>query len=213
MTLLSPEENAAYWNRRHLTEGYLRSGGDMSYDEGTNRMFYILRLGLLLDIIGHNADPVAPLYLLDAGCGKGWFSRQLAQFGHQVDGIDASESAIAYCRDRGGPARFHVSPLSQWRSPWFYDVVLAVDVLFHVLADDEWERSVRNLASLVGLGGRLVVSDWGEPDDRVYGDYQVVRGTNRYLPLLSECGLRSDGWRPYAFRQNPIGFHVFTREH
>jgi hypothetical protein len=79
-----------------------------------------------------------------------------------------------------------------------YDVVVAVDVLFHVLADDEWERSVRNLASLVGLGGRLVVSDWGEPGDRVYGDYQVVRGTDRYLPLLRECGMRSLGWRPYG---------------
>jgi hypothetical protein len=30
MTLLSAEENAGYWNWRHLTEGELRSGGDMS---------------------------------------------------------------------------------------------------------------------------------------------------------------------------------------
>lgn len=213
MTLLSAEENAAYWNQRHRTEGDLRSGGDMSYDEATNRMFYVLRLALLLDVVGHHADPVAPLHLLDAGCGKGWFSRELAGFGHQVDGVDASESAIAYCREQAGGPRFHRSSLAGWRSPWFYDVVVAVDVLFHILDDTEWAASVRNLASLVQLSGRLVVSDWGGPGDRVHGNYQVVRGPDRYVPVLRECGLRYDGWRPYAFRQNPIGFHVFTREH
>ncbi|MFY1691502.1 class I SAM-dependent methyltransferase [Plantactinospora sp. WMMB782] len=211
MQLLSAEENAAYWDDRHRREGDLRSGGDTSFDEPTNRMFYILRLSLLLDIVGHQSDPVAPLFLLDAGCGKGWFSRELARFGHQVDGIDASESALTHCRRRGGGARYFRSTLSGWRSPWPYDLVLAVDVLFHVLDDGQWEQSVRNLASLVRFRGRLVVADWGEDGDRAYGNYQVARGRQRYLPLARECGLRFDGWRPYAFRGNPNGFYVFTR--
>ncbi|WP_405434538.1 class I SAM-dependent methyltransferase [Micromonospora sp. NBC_00617] len=212
MALLSREENAAYWDRRHRTESALRSGGDMSYDESANRMFYILRLGMLLDIIGHHADPVAPLRLLDAGCGKGWFSRQLARFGHQVDAIDASSTAIETCRAEGGAVRFHQSTLSGWRSPVLYDVVTAVDVLFHILDEAEWERSVGNLASLVRLHGRLVVSDWGGPGDQTFGDYQVVRGPDRYVTLLRAAGLRHDGWRPYGFRRNPMGFHVFTRQ-
>lgn len=121
--------------------------------------------------------------MLDAGCGKGWFSREFARFGHIVDGMDASESAIAYCRDLGQGAksptvpRYFMSSLSQWRRPWLYDAVVSVDVLFHLTDHPGWERAVRNLASLVRMRGRLIVSDWGAAGDHVYGDYVIVRGT------------------------------------
>ena len=211
MALLSSDENAAYWETRHRREGDLRSGGHVSYDEATNQMFYTRRLSMLLEFIGNQSDPEAPLYLLDAGCGKGWFSRELASFGHQVDGIDGSANAIDLCKERGGGPSYFRSTLSAWRSPWLYDVVASIDVLFHILDDDEWERTVKNLASLVRLGGRLIVSDWGQDGDRVYGNYQVVRGRQKYLPLLAERGLRFDGWHPFSFRGSPIGFYVFTR--
>jgi SAM-dependent methyltransferase len=40
-----------------------------------------------------------------------------------------------------------------------FDVVNAVDVLFHVVDDDQWSRAVRNLASQLAPGGRLVVAE------------------------------------------------------
>jgi SAM-dependent methyltransferase len=209
--LLSAEQAAAYWDARHRKESALRSGGDMTFDERGNHMFYLVRLAALLDVIGHQSDPIAPLFVLDAGCGKGWFSRELARFGHMVDGIDMSESALAYCRREGGGPRYFQSALSTWHNPWLYDAVASVDVAFHILDNDEWERSMVNLASLVRLGGRLIVADWGERGDHVYGNYQIVRGRDRYLPLMATCGMRFDAWRPYAFRGNPIGFYVFTR--
>jgi len=209
--LLSAEQAAAFWDARHQRETDLRSGGDVSFDEATNRMFYIRRLGLLLEIIGDQSHPAAPLFVLDAGCGKGWFARELARFGHAVDGIDLSPSALAHCRREGGGPQYFRSSLVDWRSPWLYDVVLAIDVLFHVMDDAEWERSVRNLASLVRLTGRLVLADWGRDHDHVFGNYQVVRSRLRYQHLLAECGLRADGWLPYRFRGSPLGFHVYTR--
>jgi 2-polyprenyl-3-methyl-5-hydroxy-6-metoxy-1,4-benzoquinol methylase len=211
MTLLTDAEATAYWNERHKQEGDLRSGGDISFDETTNRMFYMRRLSMLMDIIGQQTSPVAPLFLLDAGCGKGYFSRELARFGHQVDGIDGSEAAIATCRELGGGPQYHRSTLSGWRVNWLYDVVFSIDVMFHILDDAEWERSVRNLASLVRLSGKLVIGDWGQDDDRVFGNYMLVRGRQRYLPLLADCGMRFDGWEPYRFRRNVIGLYTFTR--
>jgi SAM-dependent methyltransferase len=211
MTLLTDAEASKYWNERHQQETDLRSGGDISFDEATNYMFYLRRLTMLMDRVGLQNNPVAPLYLLDAGCGKGYFSRELAKFGHQVDGIDGSEAAIAHCRELGGGPRYHQTTLSGWRTPWLYDVVFTVDVLFHILDDAEWARSTRNLASLVRLGGKLVIGDWGEDGDHVYGNYQVVRGRDKYLPLLDACGLRFDGWEPYRFRRSPIGLYTFTR--
>jgi SAM-dependent methyltransferase len=211
LTLLTADEAAAYWDARHRRGGDLRSGGHISYDDPANQMFYVRRLGLILDAIGHHGDAVAPLFLLDAGCGKGWFSRELAGFGHRVDGVDASEAAIRRCRELGGGPRYFRASLADWSSPWLYDAVLSVDVLFHILDDEEWERSMRNLASLVRMRGRLVVSDWGERGDRVFGDYMVVRGRERYVPLMRECGMHLGSWVPYNFRHSPIGFYVFTR--
>jgi 2-polyprenyl-3-methyl-5-hydroxy-6-metoxy-1,4-benzoquinol methylase len=211
MTLLTDAEAAAYWNERHQRESDLRSGGHISFDEATNRMFYMRRLGLLMDLVGLQSSPAAPLYLLDAGCGKGWFSRELARFGHQVDGVDGSETALEHGRSLGGGPRYFQSTLSGWRSPSLYDAVLSVDVMFHILDDAEWERSVRNLASLVRLRGRFVVADWAEDHDQTFGNYQVLRGRQRYLPLLRECGLRFDGWIPYDFRRSLIGLYAFTR--
>jgi 2-polyprenyl-3-methyl-5-hydroxy-6-metoxy-1,4-benzoquinol methylase len=211
MTLLTHAEASAYWNERHQRESDLRSGGHMAFDEATNHMFYMRRLALLMDLVGLQSSPVAPLYLLDAGCGKGWFSRELARFGHQVDGIDGSEAALEHGRGLGGGPHYHQSTLSGWRSPWLYDAVLSIDVVFHILDHAEWERSVRNLASLVRLGGRLVISDWDLDEDRAFGNYQMLRSKQRYLTLLAECGLRHDGWYPYEFRRSIIGFHAFTR--
>lgn len=211
MTLLTDAEASKYWNDRHQQETDLRSGGDISFDEATNYMFYLRRLTMLMDRVGLQNNPVAPLYLLDAGCGKGYFSRELAKFGHQVDGIDGSEAAITHCRELGGGPQYHQTTLSGWRTPWLYDFVFTIDVLFHILDDAEWERSTRNLASLVKLGGKLVIGDWGEDGDHVYGNYQVVRGRDRYLPLLDACGMRFDGWEPYRFRRSPIGLYTFTR--
>jgi 2-polyprenyl-3-methyl-5-hydroxy-6-metoxy-1,4-benzoquinol methylase len=209
--MLSAEQAAVYWDSRHRRDGDMRSGGDKSFDEATNNIFYALRLNLLLDVLGHHSGGAAPLFLLDAGCGKGWFSRELAKFGHMVDGIDESETAIAYCRDKRGGPRYFRAPLAQWHNVWLYDAVISIDVLFHIIDDDEWERSVRNITALVRLRGKLVVADWFADEDRAVANYQIVRGRNRYLPLMRECGMRFDSWRPYKFRGSPLGFYVFTR--
>ncbi|WP_172860754.1 class I SAM-dependent methyltransferase [Jiangella alkaliphila] len=122
-------------------------------DAGANEIFYAMRLGRLLDLVGDVSESRAPLRVLDAGCGKGWFARAMARFGHRVDGIDISQAAIEECRAQAADQdEYAVSALADWHPPYMYDVVYSVDVLFHVMDDDAWADSVRNLASLVRLG-------------------------------------------------------------
>ncbi|HUS31230.1 MAG TPA: class I SAM-dependent methyltransferase [Kofleriaceae bacterium] len=65
----------------------------------------------LLDACGD----VRGLRVLDLGCGQGWFSRQLAEAGAQVTGIDWSAAMIEHAR-RLGPPEIH------------YEVMDAADV-------------------------------------------------------------------------------------
>jgi 2-polyprenyl-3-methyl-5-hydroxy-6-metoxy-1,4-benzoquinol methylase len=219
---LTSAEAAAYWEARHRRAGELASGGHIGIGHAGNELFYARRLGALLEIIGDHASMTHPLFVLDAGCGKGHFARGLARCGHRVDAIDAAAAAIEYCRTvpgspvPGSPVpgkqlHWAVSPLSAWSTPWLYDVVYAIDVLFHVLDDGEWAASVTNLASLVRYGGALVITDEDAPRRRPRGSYIVHRTRGEYEAQLERRGLEHRGFRPYAFRDNQVGFHIFTR--
>lgn len=250
---MSGDDAARYWDARHRVEGDLRSGGHLGLDDASNELFYARRLGALLEIVGDGSNVVDPLFVLDAGCGKGYFARALARGGHRVDAIDASPSAVASCRARAaepyrthaepagsddraeraasddraeraasddrvepprptGP-RFYVSTLSQWRAPYLYDVAYAIDVFFHILDDAEWAASLANVASLVRLAGTLVVTDEGGPARVQRGTYILHRGRQEYERVLEPRGFVLREFRPYGFRENRVGFHVFTRTH
>jgi 2-polyprenyl-3-methyl-5-hydroxy-6-metoxy-1,4-benzoquinol methylase len=130
----------------------------------------------------------------------------MARFGHRVDGVDVSEAAIQACRSEATDLDdYAISSLAEWRPPCLYYVVFTVDVLFHVMEDTEFEGSVRNLASLVRLGGQLILSDHDAEVDRTWASYQHTRGLPRYRELLHALGFGADMFVPYGFRGTPVG--------
>ena len=66
-----------------------------------------------------------------------------------------------------------------------------MDVLFHVMDDQLWERSVVNLASVVRLGGLIVLAEHHADEDRTWSDYQRTRALSRYRMVLEPRGWRS----------------------
>jgi 2-polyprenyl-3-methyl-5-hydroxy-6-metoxy-1,4-benzoquinol methylase len=208
---LSRQEAIQYWDARHRAEGDLRSGGHIGWDAQANEAFYLRRAALLLKLIGDRVGRSDPLFALDAGCGKGEFARILTRCGLVVDGIDASPEAIAFCQRQGGGGRFMVSTLADHRQPFLYDVVYSVDVLFHILEDDDWERSLRNLASLVRLAGRLIVADEDRATPRAAGNYIVHRPRTAYTSVLEPLGFVFESFTPYEFRENAVGLLSFAR--
>jgi len=163
-----------------------------------------LRLGRLLDVLGTRVEPAAPLRVLDAGCGTGWLTRALASFGHQVDGIDSDEAAVAACRGQGradGRDRYAVSTLEAWAPANLYDTVIYSTFAAASLEpgdDSLWEASVVNLASLVRLGGRLVLADHDS-------------AKRRYVDLLGGQGLAYRRFVPFEPRDPGAGLHVLDR--
>jgi 2-polyprenyl-3-methyl-5-hydroxy-6-metoxy-1,4-benzoquinol methylase len=210
--VLSTSASREYWNTRHGSVDDLRSGGSLAYDRATNAMLYAVRQARLIEALSADSDPDIPRRVLDAGCGRGEFSRALTDFGHRVDGIDTSTVAITECRRRAiGRDSYSVSSLRSWRPPYLYDAVVCVDVLFHLMDDDEWSSSLRNLAALVRLGGRLVVADHDSEEDKVWGNYQKTRARSRYARLLHEQGLEIVDFIRNDFKSDQVGMHVAAR--
>jgi 2-polyprenyl-3-methyl-5-hydroxy-6-metoxy-1,4-benzoquinol methylase len=209
---LEPSEVAELWDRRHRQLDDLRSGGHAGYDAGSNEILYAVRLGRLIEIVGDLTHTGAPLRVLDAGCGKGWFARAMGRFGHRVDGVDISPHAVEMCRRLGGRnEHYATASLEKWRPPYLYDVVYSVDVLFHIVDDQLWERTILNLSSVVRWAGLLVVSEHDADQDRSWSDYQRTRALSRYQKLLEPRGWRYETFVPNGFRNGQVGFLVFTK--
>lgn len=211
MPLLSPDEAARYWESRHAHNGALRSGGHIGLTEEHNAAFYVVRLAVLLRLIGTYYEPPAPLRLLDAGCGKGYFSDALSRMGHNVLGIDASAMAIQECREKRS-GQYRVERLREfgWSIP--FDIAYSIDVLFHVLDEDEWSASLRAIARSVRTGGMLVVTDIVTSSPGPRGNYIVGREVGRYDSALRDMGfVRTMPPVPYDFGDNPNGFLIFRR--
>jgi 2-polyprenyl-3-methyl-5-hydroxy-6-metoxy-1,4-benzoquinol methylase len=208
--LLATEEALSYWDQRHANRDELRSGGDIGLDFGSNQAFYLRRMGKLLELIEEYVPFVEPCFVLDAGCGKGYFAGQLEECGIRVVGIDASATAINHCLANHAGVYMH-SRLDTFESPDLFDCVYAIDVFFHILDDAVWEASFVNLTTLTRPGGALFVTDHNAAGRRQLGDYIVHRPASEYVAIADAHGLEYRGWRPYAFRTNPLGFHCFVR--
>ena len=142
---------------------------------------------LILGYIRRRAP--ARLQILDAGCGTGKLMTLLAPLG-QVSGIDASDQALQYCRERG-LSGVEIVDLNDWSPARVYDVITCIDVLCH--------ESVRDVGAVLGQfhrglrpGGTLILNlpafeSLRRDHDRVV---QTVRRLRRedLLPLLRERG-------------------------
>lgn len=131
------------------------------------------------------------LLLLDAGCGTGFNLVALARFGPTL-GIDLSEEAISFCRERGVRAvRGSVLGLP-FRAEAF-EAVTSFDVIYHDWVGDD-RAAVAEMARVLSPGGALLVRVpalellRGAHDAEVLTRRRYTLGELR--ALVAGCGLR-----------------------
>jgi 2-polyprenyl-3-methyl-5-hydroxy-6-metoxy-1,4-benzoquinol methylase len=93
--------------------------------------------------------------ILDFGCGTGWLTERLAEFG-AATGIDLAEEAIATAQSRAPHVEFHAGDLFQIPLPKdYYDIVVSQDVIAHI---PDQEAYVDRAADLLKAGGYLLLA-------------------------------------------------------
>jgi 2-polyprenyl-3-methyl-5-hydroxy-6-metoxy-1,4-benzoquinol methylase len=122
-------------------------GPDFDYDEGRHLVAYQFARRL-----------AAGKRLLDAGCGEGFCTQELADVAHTVVGVDYHAESVATARRKWQKPNlaFEVVDLTKDKpaaAP--FDVVLNFQVLEHVEDDLGF---VRNLASALAPGGTLMLT-------------------------------------------------------
>lgn len=124
-----------------------------------------------------------PADILDAGSGFGQYSYRLAKLanGNKVLGMDVKEEQMADCNaffarlGMGDRVRFEVADLTAFVRPEAFDLVLSVDVMEHIEAD---ETVFANFHKSLRPGGLLLIStpsDKGgsDADEHDHADGQI----------------------------------------
>lgn len=97
--------------------------------------------------------PAAGRRTLDLGCGEGRVARDLKARGHEVVGIDASETLVQFAQEADPEGEYLVADAA--RLP-FEDASFDLVVAFNTLMDfDDMSGAVREAARVLEHGGRL----------------------------------------------------------
>lgn len=183
----APFDPDAYWEKRHVQlAGDLRNVGNRSLTPDQNRDLITTKASIVCHTLGlHGVRRGSRV--LDAGCGAGVFTEMLQQAGFEMSGIDISRSAVAHAAKQG-KASYQVATLSGFRPDRPFDVVLCLDVLFHVVEDGEWARSVANLAASVAPEGLLIFIEAFDHAGLGAAPHVRWRRKEEYLPVLAQVG-------------------------
>ena len=145
----------------------------------------------LLDLAGD----VRGLRVLDAGCGPGFYAQQLVDRGAYVTAFDESTEMVRLASlrlgDRAVVRRASLEDDLEWIEDGSQDLVIMALVLAHL---DDRVRALRNLARVLTLDGRLIISTTHPTTDwlRLGGGYFEVSKVDETW---------AQGWRVRSWRQ------------
>lgn len=149
-----------YWDKLVAGDGRLANVGHPTLG-AYNRWAYRFRLRALRRAT--RGIELAGKRVFKGGFGEGFYLPHWKAGGvARVDGVDISDRAVAAARAAYPESDLRTGDLGTdtWvRGLGRYDIVTAIDVLFHVTDDGAWERSLDNLLGLVDDGGVFLATE------------------------------------------------------
>lgn len=177
-----------YYNELWRSDTY---GSARPNDEEKGRAGYITRL--IEKQVLPAFPPLQKLTVLDLGCGRGWLTNLLSQYG-PVTGADPVEAAIQRARELHPRLQFRVGETSQLLSEGLagsFQLVVATEVIEHV-PDEQKERFLREIYRLLAPSGFLLLTT---PRAQIRSRWESIYGkANQPIEdWISEAQLKAVG--------------------
>lgn len=199
-----------FWDSRHKDLSYFQSGGDKGLSIGENYEFYIYRLERILYFLRKNFLYKRPLAILDAGCGKGFFTKHLIKCEHFVYSIDSSKEAIEYVIQNIN--KFSTKTLlHEFETTQLFDSIICIDVLFHIVDYELWQLTIKKFCTSVKIDGLIILTDTLPKNEQSLSDYIVYRSYRDYEREFAKYGFTISEIEAYEFGANSNKFVIFKK--
>jgi 2-polyprenyl-3-methyl-5-hydroxy-6-metoxy-1,4-benzoquinol methylase len=182
-----------YWEDRHASEESLDTVGWAGLGRAFNGRMYDVRRHVFRRVVQARVPIATDIKVLDIGSGTGFYLDIWSDLGVcRIEGSDLSQRAVERLRAAYPDTPIHQLDLGADNPPALggYDVVSAMDVLFHIVDDHAYARAVASLARLVVPGGHVVISENLLADRVERAPSQVSRSEAEILELLRSVGLQ-----------------------
>jgi SAM-dependent methyltransferase len=194
-----------YWENR-LSERYtLGATGWSSLGESFNRWSYAVRRVVFSRIVKNVLADRGSLRVLDVGSGTGFYLEAWRRLGVAgVAGSDLTAVAVAKLSARYPGVPVHQLDIGEEgvQPPGApFDAISVMDVLYHIVDDDRYERALRNCARLLKSGGTLILSENFVASQQP-GAHQVNRTADVIEGILARADLVPVLRRPVFFLMN-----------
>ncbi len=145
--------------RIYRDEVYYRNGNtcDFGYGDYIGDDQYLLRPLFALRVDGIERHHPTRGRLLDVGCATGLLLEEACSRGWAVEGVDVSEFAVAWCRERGLTA--HLGSLESVALSGKFDVIVMDDTIEHL---PDPRRTLAEMYRLLTPGGILTINTCDE---------------------------------------------------
>lgn len=205
---------SSYWIRRHKKwKGSIRAVGSQSLTESANQEDYLCKKGFLKSVLPRimaNSE-ASVLRVWDAGSGSGYLTRFLVEQGFQVYASDVSEDALQSLSEGMEVSEVKVGPISTTSWSHSFDICFCLDVLYHVMGDAEWEKSLRAMAAQTNT---LVILEHLVEKADTPNVHIRFRTLDMYQKVLQGVGMEMGLWERLLLPQShaELDLMVFQKE-
>ena len=196
----------AYWQKRLEASYNLKGVGYLRLGQAYNGWLYRLRGQIFLQTVRQLKLDLPGQTVLDIGSGTGFYiERWLELRVRRLSGMDITRAAVEALRRKYPQLNFYQADISQnlgQEHRHRYDLVSIMDVLFHIIDDQDYRLALQNLAACLTTDGWLILSENFLHGEQHAGEHQVSRRLEEIENWLDDAGLEIVSRRPMFYWMN-----------
>ncbi|MCS7205832.1 MAG: methyltransferase domain-containing protein [Leptospiraceae bacterium] len=142
---------------------------------------------------------------LDAGCGQGWYVKEMMNIGYQMYGIDFSEKQLQKAKElTKNPNLFHGSITELPFPDEYFDFIYTINVLHHLPTKEEQIKALNEFYRVLKPKGKLIIHEINvlNPFFRFYISY--------IFPLIKSIDEGTEIWIDISLLKNFSALSMFS---
>jgi len=149
-----------YWQDRFDKHGDSIVGvGDEGLDEASNQEVYEAAAKQFKRVLRDKRINLSKARILDAGCGNGFYAGSLlSQGAKNYQGVDITDALFPKLIKSFPKFKFTKLDISSVNINEKFDLIICIDVIEHIVNQNKFNFTIKNLLGSLGPGGILMLS-------------------------------------------------------